>query len=106
MGMARRVSIRACLHQSRAGWICRRPVYRSPRTRGGRGPGAADMTAQFKEIEEEMQAEGEQSRLYVLLGRAWENSAAPAAPTPVPACGYRQGGKWTYRCCIVPLQNV
>lgn len=23
---------------------------------------------------------------------------------PVSACGYRQGGKWTYRCCIVLLR--
>ena len=84
-------------------WICRRPAYHSPWAHegqyGGWGLGAADMTAQFKEMEQEMQAGSKQSGLYIHLGRAWENSAAP-----VFACGYRQGGKWTYRCCIVLLR--
>lgn len=35
------------------------------------------MTAQFKEMEQEMQAESEQSDLYIHLGWAWENSAVP-----------------------------
>ncbi|KAK1905893.1 Sterile alpha motif domain containing protein 3 [Dissostichus eleginoides] len=47
-------------------------AYRSPWAHEGRyggwGLGAADMTAQFKEMEQEMQAEGEQSCLYTHLG--------------------------------------
>ena len=35
------------------------------------------MTAQFKEMEQEMEAESEQSGLYIHLGQAWENPAAP-----------------------------
>lgn len=72
-----------CVHAQvlSAVWICRRPAYRSPWAHegpyGGRGLGAADMTAQFKEMEQEMQAESEQSCLYIHLGWAWENSTAP-----------------------------
>ena len=53
-------------------WICRRPAYRSPWAHegqnGGWGLGAADMTAQFKEMEQEMQAGSKQSGLYIHLG--------------------------------------
>lgn len=53
-------------------WICRRPAYHSPWAHegqyGGWGLGAADMTAQFKEMEQEMQAGGKQSGLYIHLG--------------------------------------
>lgn len=67
-------------------WICRRPAYRSPWAHEGRyggwGLGAADMTAQFKEMEQEMQWEGEHRSLYAHLGWAWENSAAPLSPCP------------------------
>lgn len=53
-------------------WICRRAAYRSPLAHegqhGGWGLGAADMTARFKEMEKEMQAESEQSGLYIHLG--------------------------------------
>lgn len=62
-------------------WICRRPAYRSPWPHEGRyggwGLGPADMTAQFKEMEQEMQAESEQSCLYIHLGWAWETLQPP-----------------------------
>lgn len=52
--------------------ICRRPAYHSSWAHEGRyggwGLGAADMTAQFKEIEREMQSEREHWSLYIHLG--------------------------------------
>lgn len=67
-------------------WICRRPAYHSLWAHEGRyggwGLGAADMTAQFKEIGQEMQWEGEHSSLYTHLGQAWENSTPPSPSCP------------------------
>lgn len=92
--------------------ICRRPAYHSLWAHEGRyggwGLGAADTTAQFKEIQREMQLESEHCSFYIHLGGAWENSPAIPPPHPSPSCpqcGYRQEGKWTYRCCIVLLRH-
>lgn len=61
------------------------------------GWGAADMTAQFKEMEQgDAGWERTERPLYVprlSLGKVCS-----------PPRGYRQGGKWTYRCCIVLLR--
>lgn len=56
----------------------------------GRGVRAADTTAQFKEMEQEMWADSEQSSLYVYLSWAWENSGQSRL------CLFFQAGRQVY----------
>lgn len=40
------------------------------------------------------------------LGKLSSHPPTPPHPSPsCPQCGYRQEGKWTYRCCIVLLRH-
>lgn len=56
----------------------------------GGGVRAADTTAQFKEMEQEMWADSEQSSLYVYLSWAWENSGQSRL------CLFFQAGRQVY----------
>lgn len=69
------------------------------------GLGAADMMAQFKEMEQEMQVESKQSSLYIHLSQAWEKSAGPMSP-PVLAGRHTVDLQVLWRAAQPPLSTM
>lgn len=94
------VCVYVALLWSRATWVCQHPARCSPRTRGCGGAGSCWHGRPVQRDGAGDVGRRHNRAVFVLPSAEPGKTSEP----PVSACTSRQGGKWTYRCCTVPLR--
>lgn len=94
------VCVYVALLWSRATWVCQHPARRSPPTRGCGGAGSCWHGRPVQRDGAGDVGRGQNRAAFVLPPAEPGKTLEPPGST----CTSRQGGKWTYRCCTVPLR--